>query len=276
MIIRYTGFTKKDERDIPDFAGTVVVKAIGYGDVRLRIRVRGSRTWGDHRIHDVVVRDVLHMARANNTVSESRLMDRGLQIVPVIGFGIKIYDNSNPGRGDYGTLVAVSPQVEGLFRSDVDVKIARKGHRWRYVSRDKPYSAPNVIPNEHTYRDILEPEEPKIKEILITMASTLAINRPLAAAAQYSKGGSFRGGSAAGQMKDCAGSSDESDDEDDEDPPVVIDKSKKSSFTQEVAGLDGNLGSAWVGPAGSHQRWSRTNHRHRRSGRMEIESAESD
>jgi len=51
---------------------------------------------------------------------------------------------------------------------------------------------------------------------------------------------------------DCAGSGDEdesddeneSEDEDEDDPPVVIDKSKKSSFTRELAGLDGNLASA--------------------------------
>jgi hypothetical protein len=110
--------------------------------------------------------------------------------------------------------------------------------------------------------------------MLIPIASTPAINRPLAAAARYSKGGNFRGGSAAGQMKDRAGSSDESEDEDDEDPPAVIDKSKKSSFTRELAGLDGNLGSEWEAPAGSYRRRSRTDHRRRRSGRLEIESAE--
>jgi len=68
---------------------------------------------------------------------------------------------------------------------------------------------------------------------------------------------------------------DESEDEDDEDPPAVIDKSKKSSFTRELAGLGGNLGKAWEAPAGSHRR-GRTDHRRRRSGRMEIESAEAD
>ena len=229
-------------------------------------------------MNEVVVRDVLHVEGAHNSLSQSRLMERGLQIVPVNGFGIKIYDKApamGTGRGGQGSLVAVAPQVGGLFRFDVDVKVARKGHRSRDVSRDKRYTAPNAIPNEHTYTDILEPEEPKTKEMLIPIASTPAINRPLAAAARYSKGGNFRGGSAAGQMKDRAGSSDESEDEDDEDPPVVIDKSKKSSFTQELAGLDGNLGSAWEAPAGSHRR-SRTDHRRRRSGRLEIEKAEAD
>jgi hypothetical protein len=141
-------------------------------------------------------------------------------------------------------------------------------------SRDKRYTAPNAIPNEHTYTDIFEPEEPTNgKDISVPIAPTPAINRP--AACGSSKGGNFRRGSAAGQMKDRAGSSDESENEDDEDPPVVIDKSKKSSFTRELAGLDGNLGSAWEAPAGSHRRRSRTDHRRRRS-QLEIESAEAD
>jgi hypothetical protein len=197
-------------------------------------------------------------------------MDRGLRIVPVNGYGIKIYDN----RGQ-GSLVAVAPQVGGLFRFDVDVDVAGKGRRSRDVSRGrKRHTSPNTIPNEHTYTDILEPEEPpNKKDILVTIASTPTIKRPAA--------GGNSGGSSAGQLKDRAGSSDEhddedeSEDEDDEDPPGVIDKSKKSSFTRELAGLDGNLGSAWEAPAGSDRR-SRTDYRRRRSGRLEIESAEAD
>jgi len=199
--------------------------------------------------------------------------------------GIKIYDNANTGHGGQASLVAVAPQVGGLFRFDVDVKVARKGHRSRDVSRDKRYTAPNTIPSEHTYTDILEPEEPTNKrDILVPVASTPTINRPLAAADGNSKGGNSGGGSAAGQLRDRAGSDDEdeheNDDEDEsedeDDPPVVIDKSKKSSFTRELAGLDGNLGSAWEAPAGSHRRRSRTDNRRRRRGRMEIESAEAD
>jgi hypothetical protein len=265
--VRYTGFTKKDERDIRDFAGRVAGKAVGQGDVRLKFRLPGNRE------HEVVVRDVLHVAGAHNSLSQSRLMDRGLRIVPVNGFGIKIYDNANTGRGGPGTLVAVAPQVGGLFR--FDVKVARKGHRSRDESRErKRYTSPNAIPSEHTYTDILEPEEPKTREILVPITSTPAIKRP--AADSNSKGGNSGGGNAAGQLRDCTGSSDESEDEDDEDPLVAIDKSKKSSFTRELAGLDGNLGSAWDAPAGSHRRRSRTDHRRRRSGRLEIESAEAD
>jgi len=263
---RYTEFTKKDEREIRDFAGRVAGKAIGQGDVRLRFRLPGGRD----RINEVVVRDVLHVAGAHNSLSQSRLMDRGLRIAPVNGFGIKIYNNANTGRGGQGTLVAVAPQIGGLLRFDVDV--ARKGQS-RDVSRDKRYTVPNTIANEHTYTDILEPEEPKTQEILVPIASTTAINRP--AAGGNSKGGNARGSSAADQFRNRAGSSNESEDEDDEDPPAVIDKSKKSSFTRELAGLDGNLGSAWEVPARSHRRKSRTDHRRRRS-QLEIESAEAD
>jgi len=275
--VRYTGFTKQDEREFRDFAGRIAGKAVGQGDVRLKFRLPGNRE------HEVVVRDVLHVEWAHNSLSQSRLMDWGLRIVPVNGFGIKIYDN----RGQ-GSLVAVAPQVGGLVRLDVDMKVARRGHQSRDVSTErKRYTAPNTIPSEHTYTDILEPEEPKTREILVPIASTPATNRPLAAADSNSKGGNSgggnsRAGSAAGQMKDRAGSSDENDDEnesedeDDEDPPAVIDKSKKSSFTRELAGLHGNLGCAWEAPAGSHRRKSRTDHRRRRSGRLEIESAEAD
>jgi hypothetical protein len=207
-------------------------------------------------------------------------MDRGLRIVPVNGFGIKIYDKApamGTGRGGQGSLVAVAPQVGGLFRFDVDAR--GKGYRSRDVSRGrKRHTSPNTIPNEHTYTDILEPEEPKTQKILIPITSTPTINRPRPAA------GGKSGGNSAGQLKDRAGSDDEdeheNDDEDEsedeDDPPVVIDKSKKSSFTRELAGLDGNIGSAWDAPAGSHRRRSRIDHRRRRSGRLEIESAEAD
>ena len=159
----------------------------------------------------------------------------------------------------------------------MDVKVARKGHRSRDVSRErKRYTSPSTIPSEHTYSDILEPEEPTNKrEILVPIASTPMINRPLAAADVNSKGGNSRGGSDAGQLRHFAGCRDESEDEDDEDPPAVIDKSEKSSFTRKSAGLSANIVKASEEPAGSHQR-GRTDHRNRRSGRMEIESVEAD
>jgi hypothetical protein len=138
---RYTEFTKKDERQIHDLAGRVEGKVIKQGDVRLRLRLPGYR-----RINEVVVRDVLHVAGAHNSLSQSRLMGRGLQIVPINGFSIKIYDTPamGTGRGGRGCLVAVARQVGGLFRFDVDV--ARKGCRSRDVSRDELYTALNAIP----------------------------------------------------------------------------------------------------------------------------------
>jgi len=125
--------------------------------------------------------------------------------------------------------------------------------------------------NEHTYTDIMEPEEPKTQDISVRIASTPATNQPLAAANSNSKAGNS-GGSSTRQMMDRVGSSDDNE-EDENHPRVVIDKSKKSGFTRELAGLDGNLGSAWEAPKGSHRR-SRTDHRHGRSGRLEIETAE--
>jgi hypothetical protein len=67
-------------------------------------------------------------------------MDRGLRIVPVNGYGIKIYDKSptdnargqDQGRGQsrgQGSLVGVARQIGGLFR--LDVKFAGKRYRVR-------------------------------------------------------------------------------------------------------------------------------------------------
>jgi hypothetical protein len=86
---RYTEYTKRAEREIPEFARRVAGKTIGHGDVRLMLRLPGGR-----RIHEVLVRNILHVEGARNSLSELRLMDRGLQIVPVNGYGIKIYDKS--------------------------------------------------------------------------------------------------------------------------------------------------------------------------------------
>jgi hypothetical protein len=128
---RYTEYTKREEREIRNLAGRKAGKAIGHGDVRLRLRLPGGRK------HEVVVRNVLHVEGAHNSLSQSRLMDRGLRIVPVNGYGIKIYDKSpaedsarGRGRGR-GSLVGVARQTGGLFRLDVEwpnVKVAGKKH----------------------------------------------------------------------------------------------------------------------------------------------------
>ena len=85
---RYTEYTKREEWEIRDFAGRVAGKATGHGDVRLRLWSPGGRN------HEVVVRNVLLVKGVHNSLSQSRLMDRGLRIVPVNGYGIKIYDKS--------------------------------------------------------------------------------------------------------------------------------------------------------------------------------------
>jgi len=157
---RNTEYTKREEREIRDFAGRVAGKAIGHGDVRLRLRLPGGRS-----IHEVVVRNVLDVEGANNSVSQSWLMDQGLRIVPVNGYGVKIYDkaptNSARGQGrgrGRGNLVGVARQIGGLFR--LDVKVEGKLHRSRESRR---YTAPNAA-DEHFNREFLVPEEPK-KEI---------------------------------------------------------------------------------------------------------------
>jgi len=105
----------------------------------------------------------------------------------------------------------------------------------------------------------------------VPIASTPVIKLPVA--------GHNKGGTSAGQLNYHVGSSDEngkdkSENEDDEDPLTVIDKSKMRSSSLELAHLDGNICSAWKAPVGFHQRMSQSDHRHRRSGRLEIQSAQ--
>jgi hypothetical protein len=122
----YTEYTNREEREIGNFAGRVAGKAIRYEDVRLRLRLPGGR----HHIH-VVVRNVLHIEGAHNSLSQSRVMDRGLWIVPVNGYGIKIYDKAPTeykGQGR-GNLVGVRRQIEVLFQ--LDLKFAGKRYRAR-------------------------------------------------------------------------------------------------------------------------------------------------
>jgi len=176
----------------------------------------------------------------------------------------------------------------GQFRIDVDVIVAKKGHWGRDLCSVKWYTALSAIPNEGTYKYILKPQEPtNTKDILVPIASTPTINQPQAAADSNSKSsnpsGNSKGGnsgsSSESQMKNHIGSSsenddeDESEDEDDKDPPAVIDKSKKSSFKRELAGLNGNPRSAWEAPEGSYWRRSRTDHRRPSSRWLEIDSA---
>jgi len=131
------GIHQEDHLRIPNFTCTVAGKAIGHGDVRLRFRLPG----GLDSINEVVVRDALHVKGAHNSLSQSGLMDRGLQIFRVNGYGIKIYDN----RGQ-GSPVAQAPQVGGVFRFKVDA--GGKGRRSRELSGGrKRHTSPNTIPN---------------------------------------------------------------------------------------------------------------------------------
>jgi hypothetical protein len=63
-------------------------------------------------------------------------MDQGLEIVPVNGYGIKIYEKAHAestGRGR-GSLMGMAWQIVGLFRQDVkwlDVIVVGKRYRAR-------------------------------------------------------------------------------------------------------------------------------------------------
>jgi len=60
----HTEYTKREERENRHFAGRVAGNAIGYRDVRLRLRLPGYR-----RNHEVLVRNVLHIEEAHNSRS---------------------------------------------------------------------------------------------------------------------------------------------------------------------------------------------------------------
>jgi hypothetical protein len=72
--IQYTGVTKKNEREIGDFARGVAGKPIGQENVRLKFQLPG----GHDRINEVVVGEVVHVVGAHISLSQSRLMERGL------------------------------------------------------------------------------------------------------------------------------------------------------------------------------------------------------
>jgi hypothetical protein len=80
--------------------------AVGQGDVRLKFRLPGNRE------HEVVVSDVLHVKAAHDSLSQSRLMDRGRWTVTVNGYRIKIYNNANTGRGGQGCLAPLHPRLD--------------------------------------------------------------------------------------------------------------------------------------------------------------------
>jgi len=132
----YMQYAKRDERQIHNFAGRVAGKAIGYGDMRLKLRLPG---YG--RNHEVIVTNVLHIEREHNSLSQSWLMDRGLRIVPVNGYGIKIYDKSPaevvlatvPG---YPALVRVGTDPKAPFRVR-NRQVTRPALSWRVCYPDR-------------------------------------------------------------------------------------------------------------------------------------------
>ena len=123
QFIRYTEFRKSEEREISDFTGRAAGKAIGYGDVRLRLRQPGRRRTSKI----VVVRRVLHIEGARNALSQSMLMDQGLRIVPVNGYGLRIHTTgAGHRRRGLGGLVGVARQVGGLFQLDVSAGVGTR------------------------------------------------------------------------------------------------------------------------------------------------------
>jgi hypothetical protein len=70
---QFSEHTKRGEWEIHGFAGSVAGKAIGYGDVRLRVGRSGF-----HRNHEVVARNIWLITEAHNSLSQLPLMDQGL------------------------------------------------------------------------------------------------------------------------------------------------------------------------------------------------------
>jgi len=75
MFEQYTENTKREDREIRNFARRVAGKAISHGDVRLRLRLPGGGR------DEVVVRNILYVEGAHKSLSQLRLMDQGLRIV---------------------------------------------------------------------------------------------------------------------------------------------------------------------------------------------------
>jgi putative cofactor-binding repeat protein len=84
----YAEYSKIAEWGIYNFAGRVAGNTIGHGDVQLSLWLPGV-----HR-NEVVVRNILSVELAHNLMSQSQLIDRGLRILPVNAYGIKIYNKS--------------------------------------------------------------------------------------------------------------------------------------------------------------------------------------
>jgi hypothetical protein len=119
---QYIEHTNREEREICDCTTSKVGKATRHGDLRMRLRLpRGKKL-------EVAVRNVLPIKAAHNSLSQQRLMDRGMQIVPVNGYEIKIYDKvpRDSARG-WRNLIGVAHQVGGLFL--LDVKFPGKRYR---------------------------------------------------------------------------------------------------------------------------------------------------
>ena len=90
-------------RPVKGFEGSVLY-ARGQGNIKLKMRLPNSGS------RDVTIRNVLYVPGSVNIISQGMLMELGLRIVPVNGYGINIYNNIN-------SLVACAPQVARCFRS---------------------------------------------------------------------------------------------------------------------------------------------------------------
>jgi hypothetical protein len=84
----YAEYSKIAEWGICNFAGRVAGNTIGHGDVQLSLWLPGARR------NEVVVRNILSVELAHNVMSQSQLIDRGLWILRVNAYGIKIYNKS--------------------------------------------------------------------------------------------------------------------------------------------------------------------------------------
>jgi len=135
--------------------------------------------------------------------------------------------------------------------------LAKALHRSRDVifREDRRYTAPNAaddaILSDRFFRDVIVPEESKEEskkqiDIPQPVASTPPINR------QAGEAGSGRHNSHQ-TSKNIA--EDNGHEEDDETPPPPVDKSKKTTWTGELAGLDHEsiLGDSWEPPAGTRR-----------------------
>ncbi|KAI5855780.1 hypothetical protein BZA05DRAFT_217646 [Tricharina praecox] len=105
VFVEYTEIPE-GKRPVKGSEGSVLF-ARGPGNIKLRMRLPNNTS------QDVTIRNVLYVPGSANLISQGMLMELGLRIVPVNGYGVKIYNRNNT------RLLACAPQVAWMYPFDL-------------------------------------------------------------------------------------------------------------------------------------------------------------